>query len=229
MRTYFRHRTHTSKGFTLLEIMVSISIFAVVSALIMADYPKFNKQTALTSLVNQIAISVREAQVNGISVRSYSSTVSGYSAYGLFFGTNISGGNTLASSVTYSTFVDIPDNTLTDARTLKPKGDEIMSSITERINTQTLGNGNTVERIFCRNPGRDTIAGAAFIVFRRPNPDAKILYIPATSNPSWTDAVGITPRGDLVSCGEFHIRVSSQGGTFKKDIVVYSSGQIAIE
>uniref|UniRef100_UPI002B1DDAC5 pilus assembly FimT family protein n=1 Tax=Pseudomonas glycinae TaxID=1785145 RepID=UPI002B1DDAC5 len=53
------------RGFTLVELLVTVGVFAVVSGLTLANYPKFNSQTAITGLAQQIAIAIREAQVYG--------------------------------------------------------------------------------------------------------------------------------------------------------------------
>lgn len=60
---------HKNKGFTLVEMIISVGIFTVMSAIILANYPEFRSRSALDNLTAQIATVYREAQIYGISVR----------------------------------------------------------------------------------------------------------------------------------------------------------------
>ena len=57
------------RGFTLIELMVTLAIFTIMTSVIMANYPGFNNKIALEVLAQDIALSIRQAQVYGISVR----------------------------------------------------------------------------------------------------------------------------------------------------------------
>jgi prepilin-type N-terminal cleavage/methylation domain-containing protein len=71
------------QGFTLIELVVTISIFVVVSTLIFANYPKFKSQLSLKKTSQEIAFAVREAQVYSLSVKSYDNTFN--FGYGVHF------------------------------------------------------------------------------------------------------------------------------------------------
>ena len=60
------------RGFTLIELLVVVAIIVVITGLILANSNKFGGQTMLQNLSYDIALSLREAQVYGISVRSNS-------------------------------------------------------------------------------------------------------------------------------------------------------------
>lgn len=68
-------------GFTLVELMVSISIFTIISIGLFINYPKFREGISLKRTVQEIALSVREAQVSAISVKESGGKFPGYGVY----------------------------------------------------------------------------------------------------------------------------------------------------
>ncbi len=62
-------RSHKGTGFTLVELLVSISIFIFMTALLVANYGSFNNSVLLTNLAYDIALSIRTAQTYGLSVQ----------------------------------------------------------------------------------------------------------------------------------------------------------------
>ncbi len=69
-----------------MELLTVMAIFAVVSAIVLANYHGFGRKTALKNLAYNIALAIREAQVSGITGRNVE-TVGGdyYSSYGMYF------------------------------------------------------------------------------------------------------------------------------------------------
>ncbi len=72
-------------GFTMIELMVTVSIFVVVSTITLANYPKFSSNITLDNLAHAMAISIREAQVFGLSVKEFGSGSSVFPGYGTSF------------------------------------------------------------------------------------------------------------------------------------------------
>ncbi|MEK7184739.1 MAG: prepilin-type N-terminal cleavage/methylation domain-containing protein [Patescibacteria group bacterium] len=62
------------KGFTLIELMITVSIFAIMTALLVAKYGTFNNGVILTNLAYDIALSIRSAQSYGLNTRGDSNT-----------------------------------------------------------------------------------------------------------------------------------------------------------
>lgn len=56
-------------GFTLVELLISMAILALMSGVVFANYLKFDSTTVLKGVAYDIASSVREAQVFSLSVR----------------------------------------------------------------------------------------------------------------------------------------------------------------
>lgn len=59
----------SSKGFTLIELMVTVGIFVFMTALILAKYNSFYSGTLFKNLAYDIALTIRQAQTYGISVK----------------------------------------------------------------------------------------------------------------------------------------------------------------
>ncbi|MEN9852338.1 MAG: hypothetical protein RI996_281 [Candidatus Parcubacteria bacterium] len=219
------------KGFTLVEMLVTVAVFSVVSGLTLANYPKFNSQTAITGLAQQIAIAIREAQVYGVAVRNSSSTASVisqniYPAYGIFFGTPIIG-TTYGNETSYSIFFDKVIRT-GPAPYFRPLGDNFFTDVSELVQTTRINNGSTIISICGVSYSTPTVctpATAVNIVFRRPNPDAIINIV--TSNSSWSSWSGAAPT--LIDCSRVDITIRSKDQTQTKVIQVFSTGQINVQ
>lgn len=158
------------KGFSLIELMVAVSIFIIISTVVLANHSRFNSSVLLGSLAYDIALSIREAQVYGVSVREFES---GFSVgYGIRF----------SSANSYALFVDTNDNQRYDDGT-----DTILS-------TYSLERGHTIQR-FCGTTSEgieacsdEGIIAHLDIVFVRPDPDAIIT----------SDEAGIYSSGKIV-------------------------------
>src|SRR3569623_987777 len=83
------------RGFTLIELLVVISIMLILTSVFVLRQQRFNSSTLLRSLAYSIALSVRQAQVYGTSVRessagAFSSNTSAKS-YGIYFSSGSTG------------------------------------------------------------------------------------------------------------------------------------------
>jgi len=150
--------THQSRGgFSIIELLVSISILALISTIVLANHTRFNGSVLLGSLAYDIALSVREAQVFGVSVRQYNNE------FQLGYGVHFSG------TTSYELFVDGNKNRLFDTE----------DTIIKTFNVQrgfTLKSfcGITSENVsYCSTDLQNPITHLA-IVFLRPEPDAFI-------------------------------------------------------
>lgn len=71
-----------NKGFTLLEVLVTLSIVVIVASLIFANYPKFKEGISLKKTSQEIALTIREAQNYALSVKEFEGK---YESYGVHF------------------------------------------------------------------------------------------------------------------------------------------------
>lgn len=143
------------KGFSLIELIVAVGILVTISSVVLANHSRFNSSVLLGSLAYDIALSVREAQVFGLSVRQYSSDFQ--VGYGVRF----------SSPGSYVFFADTNANQQYDDDT-----DSIVRSY-------TLGRGHRVSRFCGTNSSgvekcsdSDDPIDHLDVVFFRPEPDA---------------------------------------------------------
>src|SRR3989344_3995148 len=79
---------HSLRGFSLIELLVVISIFSIISLVVLANHSRFNSSVLLGSLAYKIALSFRETQVYGLSVQGQSTN------FQVGYGIHFSGGTT---------------------------------------------------------------------------------------------------------------------------------------
>ncbi|MES2470885.1 MAG: type II secretion system protein [Patescibacteria group bacterium] len=81
-----KKRASGKRGFTLVELMISISIFVFMTAFLVSKYGTFNGSILVTNVAYDIAITIRQAQAYGLYVRQ---GIGGNfdSAYGTYFNT----------------------------------------------------------------------------------------------------------------------------------------------
>jgi prepilin-type N-terminal cleavage/methylation domain-containing protein len=101
-----------SKGFTLIELIVTISIMAILTSALILNFGTINKKRSLIAGRNTFVSDLRKAQSYSLSSRDISPGVHA-SAYGLSI-------NTLTSPQTYSFIAD--DNAPTPNRTIISTG-----------------------------------------------------------------------------------------------------------
>jgi prepilin-type N-terminal cleavage/methylation domain-containing protein len=186
------------RGFTLVELLMVIGIMSMLTAALVFQHRRFDSSTLLRSLAYNVALSVRQAQVYGTSVRQFGSSFS-YS-YGVYF----SAGNY------YYLFADVDND-----KVRKADG-------TEDVQRFTIGTGYSIAK-FCGTvvsggtPGSHCSTDASPITsltvyFRRPNPDA--LFSSSASSEVYSD-VYIQLLGPT-------------GGTDTRGVTVTSTGQISV-
>jgi prepilin-type N-terminal cleavage/methylation domain-containing protein len=149
------YQLSTNQGFTLVEVIVVIAIFTVLTGVVFANYKGFTGGTVLSNAAYSVALSIRQAQVYGISVKGQNA------GFGHRYG--VTARNSLGNSVVV--FVDTNNNNAYDTG--------------EQIETINMLQGLTVSN-FCvtLTGGTDCKTGASplityvDIMFRRPDPDA---------------------------------------------------------
>lgn len=144
-----------SKGFTLVEMIISVGIFTVMSAIILANYPEFRSRSALDNLAAQIATVYREAQVYGISVRE-----EGEANFSIGYGVHI---DRTLSETDIVIFSDADKDFI-----FNEKFDSILE-------TFRLGGGERITKLCipsCVNTKIQNEVDSLTTVFIRPNPDA---------------------------------------------------------
>jgi prepilin-type N-terminal cleavage/methylation domain-containing protein len=148
-------KINSEAGFSILEMLAVLGIFAVITAIVSFNYGKFNNQIVLTNLAYEVAMQIREAQVFSFGVRGAGGTFD--SKYGVYF--NTANGNSFYSFVDKASFDGICGDCLTC-----PGGGECQKVI-------TLPRNMKIHRVI---NAASTDLNPVSISFNRPNPDALI-------------------------------------------------------
>ncbi len=221
----------TPSGFTMIELLVTVAIFALMTSVLLANYPKFSSKILLENTAHSIGLSVRQAQTYGLNVRGVRVGITDiFPTYGIHFSLN--GINELdpADRKHFLLFADtLPD----------PETPTTNNKIYDAVADCSLFGGECAEQfsiqsaeqiyLLCGNlkstgatienwegiPGADCTLTSLDVAYTRPNPDASIKGTSAFSGPEtvFTD-------GEIV--------VRSPRGEYKT-VVVWSTGQISVE
>jgi type II secretory pathway pseudopilin PulG len=197
-------------GFTLVELVVTVGIFAFMTALMVAKYGSFNDTTILTNMAYDVALTIRNAQSYGLNVQGYNSQYN--YPYGVDF--NMSNNN---KEMTF--FAD------SNSTTNNPYDGIYTPGSDQLIATYTLKNSGLISSL-CVGTGPNTASelnncnsvNTLDITFKRPDPNA-IIVAPGSSLSCTTNA---SP------CAYAEIVVENAAKTSTRTIVVQETGQIAI-
>lgn len=79
------------KGFTLIEMLMVLAIFTILTSVVMYNYAEFNSKTIMSNMAYEIALTVRQAQVYSLGVRGQVGANSFDNRYGVYFNTSNGG------------------------------------------------------------------------------------------------------------------------------------------
>lgn len=204
----FLQRCHSSfkQGFTVVELLVVVAVITALTAVMLLQQQRFDSTTLLRSLAYRTALSVREAQSYGTSVRL---TGTAAPAYGIYL--------TTGSNTTYYLFADVNNDRCRAGDAVCPANPG-----TEDIDTFTLGSNYTINRFLARTSSFTHTSGAEItsltIFFIRPNPDACF----ATS--AGTNSCAASPPYAYQNA-EIQLRAPS-GST--RSVMITNTGQISV-
>lgn len=85
MFTKNRFKSYLTGGFTLFELLVVIAIVAIVTAVSFSGFPKMNSKLSLDLLTQDIALTLRQAQVFGTTVMGTGANTENFESYGVSF------------------------------------------------------------------------------------------------------------------------------------------------
>lgn len=203
-----------SRGFTLIEMMVSLVIFAAISGVVLLNYNGFNSRILLSNLTYDIALSIRQSQVFGIGVREYASETP---PFGIFLIEDSTDGST-NHYVFYSDLGNPGDNAYAD-----PTGTNCSNP--ECLDRYVLQKGNKVSSFCIWNgassicspdlPGPESLDSLS-ILFRRPNPDARFFAVCGGGACS------------IAAPDKATLTISDPSSSISKMITVLNTGQISV-
>ena len=206
------------KGFTLIELIVVISIFMIITSVAIFNYGSFNSTVSLQNLTDDIALSIRKAQGFAIGARGIKENFN--NSYGMHFSVDTNQTGSLSGSNKSFLMFSIPILSAVEKRYLDDGGaNEVCNDGSNEC--IELFNINTVDEIKGISvDGYPKTSGSIDIVFTRPDPKASFCY---RASPSSDCSSNISSVDIVVSNGQ----TAEQNRT--KTITVQNTGQISIQ
>lgn len=203
------------RGFTLIELMVSIGIFLVISSIVMVNQRSFGGNMQISNLAYDVALGIRQAQVYGTGMKK---NIAGtYKGYGIHF--SHQGYFILFADIDNNGEYDRNANIGPDPNT--PNSRASCNPNSECVTVFQVEQGNIISK-FCAGsnctdvvtPSKNLKLNRLDIIFLRPDPSPFI--------------VGYDANDDRVETPTASITVTSPQGV-SKNVNVLSSGQISVQ
>lgn len=224
------HKLKKNKGFTLVELIVVIAIMLMMSAIILFNYAGFNSSVSLDNLSQDIALSIRKAQMSAVSVKSIidANTTNTIfpSGFGVHFETGANNNGTPeGGNKSFIFFADIDNVNPAEKRydQISPTCDPSnLSSSNECMDIMNIKSSDEISEICIKKSGEDLFCPPfnqnpkLDIIFTRPNLDAKFCF---TSSPNSSCESNVSFAT---------IRIQSSRINKSKEITVQSTGQISV-
>lgn len=206
-----------TKGFTLIEFVVIISIFAIMASVALLNFNGFRSNISLNNLANDIGLVVRQAQVFGWANQSSTGSNPGI----ILDGTDALSGNPIRYSD--GVYFNDPKKILLYKKTTA-SGDPFYDSALDRIiDTIQVSGPNSISSIYSAQTKADLVldvdgpSGTASaltelsIAFSRPKPEA-LFYGPGQQpiDPNH-NYVGIYVKGDTDTDPKHVVIISRTG------------------
>lgn len=220
--------SNKQSGFTLIEMMVVVAIFAIVASILLFNYSSFNSDVGVRNLAEEIALSIRQAQTYATSVRTMPGTnditSDTYPAYGVSFSVDATGTHTYdPTNSGFTLFADVAPNNDGITNNLFDNDGTVCGTPAvgqECLQTFALTDGNTITSICTDVPTANsclTTTGTVNVVFHRPDPDAQICVVNNTGDSCIDQAAS-------------YVTITVQSvQKLQRTITVWNTGQISVD
>ncbi len=133
-------------GFSLIELMVTIVIFVIISSVIIFNYPNFRDKMSLSREVANIVSDIRTAQVYSLGTKQHENFgINEIKGYGVYFNTT--------SSKQYQIFLDLVSSDNRIYNVGEEVGLAIQITTTNKISSLKCGSNSCTEvNIFYSRP-----------------------------------------------------------------------------
>jgi prepilin-type N-terminal cleavage/methylation domain-containing protein len=215
---FLRDRKSFKAGFTVVEMLVVLAIFAIISSIVISNYSDFRSSVSLENLSQDIALSIRRSQIYAMSVKGTTGVgPTPFPAYGIHFSNESSPSYSYGGSQkSFIIFADLPPSTSPASydQSSNTCGYSNLATGNECVEEVTINSTDFIKEL-CVN-STCGLSGSLDISFTRPNSDASFCFILPLGN---------SCAGSVSSASIF---ISSLDGKTKK-ISVWNTGQISIQ
>ena len=212
VQKYKKSLSNCRAGFTLVELMVVITIMLIITSISFYNYTAFRSQTLISSLAYDISLAIRQAQLYGVSGRGTDASITPISA------TSDLSGFTYAYGVSFDA-INNPTQFKIFADT---NGDGFYTAIPsdETVQTYALQAGTKISSVCVTSnsvcAAADTVRGPVAILFKRP--ESRILVSYTSGGVTHSEVLNMTVQ----------ITVQSSDHSLSKVITISPLGQISI-
>jgi len=213
-----------NKGLTLVELMVVIAIFMMITSIVIFNYGDFSSTVSLQNLTDDVALSIRKAQSYAIGARGATEggDVLFNKSYGVHFSANQNPENPVASS--NKSFLMFSVEGSPKKYVESDYSNNICGQGNNCIELFNITSNDTIESIKAYNGANlissDVPTSSIDIVFTRPDPKAHLCY---RSNMDEDCALNVSSVNITISNGKDDVKKKS------KTISVQNTGQISIQ
>jgi prepilin-type N-terminal cleavage/methylation domain-containing protein len=171
-----------NRGFTLVELLVTISMFVIITGVVLVNSNKFDSTVLLNNFAYDVALTIRQAQSYGVNIKESTSLDSARAfslAYGVYFNTDTSPGAG-GSPTNFILFQDVQADKKYEGGDVKNCPANNPSNI-ECAQKFSMTRGTMIKSICAGKDETDCDNNAArvnqlSIVFQRPSLKAYIYY-----------------------------------------------------
>lgn len=170
-------RKKSQTGFTLVELLVTITIFVILTGVVLFNQSKFNSTILLTNLSYDIALTIRQAQTYGINIKEFDAGgTDNFYPYGVHFDkADAPKSFILFADTSYSTITRTGDGLYNNDNAANLSS---CNTVAERargcVKRYNIQRGNYISDLIVSDSTGTTSVNKLDIVFQRPNPDAHI-------------------------------------------------------
>lgn len=164
------------RGFTMVELIISISIMVMMTVLLLSNYPESAIKMTLINSTQITSLLIREAQIRGSATDSVNSTLGGYGVY-----IKIENSNTPS---TVKLFGDSVDGSINTAGLPIGNGVFDLSPTDETVSVTSFPFGYRITKVCGGEPPAtcySNVGQSLTISFTRPSPQPDI-YLNATKD-----------------------------------------------
>lgn len=211
-------RQNIQSGVTLIELIVVVAIFSVVSSVLLFNYSDFSTNVSIRNISQDVALTIRKSQTFATSVRGIESGTQTYPAYGIIFSLESPSGTFQPGPKQFIAFADmIPSGQQTPNKKYDSTGScGFVVEGNECLEKISINSADSLVSIETDNTGVVT-TGTVTITFRRPSPDAIICYIPSGQ----TECIVQIPS---------YVKLTLQSAKgLRRTVSVWNTGQINVE